>query len=95
MAKRLKEPTSYNKEKRAEKLIKLGKTKYNNFLKKNLNRISSVLILEKTENNQRVGLLDNQLPILIKDDIRIIKPGIIKKVKVIEYKNGKLFGKII
>lgn len=96
MAKHLKEPSSKDKEKRAKALIKLGRIKLEKFINKNIGRISSVLLLEKITNGFRQGLLDNQLPIFLPSSSKELnKAGKIINVKVVEYKNGKLFGKII
>lgn len=96
LSKKLQEPTPFEKEKRAKALIELGKKKYQTFLKKNLNRKSTVLIINKITDSFQEGLLDNQLPILIpRPTSEVVQAGTIKNVKIIEYKNGKLFGKII
>lgn len=93
MTKRLKEPSASEKEKRAQILIDLGKKKYCDFMKKNVGRTSSVLFLEKTIEGYREGLLDNQLPIFISSGKS--NAGEINNVKVMEFKKGKLFGKIV
>lgn len=96
LAKKFQEPSQKDKAKRAEALIKLGKVKLEKFMKKNVGRISSALLLEKKINDFRQGLLDNQLPIFLSTlPKQLDKAGEIVNVKVIEYKNGKLFGKII
>ncbi len=95
MARRLKEPTAMEKEDRAEALIKLGQKKLSNFLRKNVGRSSSVLFLEKTFNSYREGLLDNQLPIFVSDQPgNLTAPGNIRRVKIMDFKKGRLFGKI-
>ncbi|MFH0979365.1 MAG: MiaB/RimO family radical SAM methylthiotransferase, partial [Candidatus Roizmanbacteria bacterium] len=88
MAKQLKEPSPKEKTDRAKALIALGKRKYENFLKKNVGRTSSVLILKQKVKGYSQGLLDNQLPIYLP-----AQPVRLRKVKIIEYKNGRLFGK--
>ena len=93
MAKSLIEPSAADKLKRAEVLIKLSHKKFEKFNIKNVGRVSSVLFLEKTTGKYRNGLLDNQLPILVASGSA--KAGEIKNVKVIEFKKGRLFGKII
>ena len=105
MSKHLKEPSPSEKVKRAKTLIDLGKRKYQKFLQKNVGRISTVLPLEKIENGYREGLLDNQLPILIaarpsaspacRQAGRLRCGSGLRKVKITEFKNGKLFGKLI
>ncbi len=93
MAKKLKEPDEKTKEKRSKALIDLGKKKYQQFLEKNLNRESAVLILNKKIGQYYEGLLDNQLPILISDK-KNIKSGEIYKVRVKELKKERLVGNI-
>jgi threonylcarbamoyladenosine tRNA methylthiotransferase MtaB len=93
MAKNLKEPGEEEKKKRAKALAELFAKKYQQFLEKNLGRLSTALILKKQENSFYEALLDNQLPILIEKNKDII-PGEIVKVKVERIKNGKLVGKI-
>ncbi len=93
MKKNLKEPSSAIKLKRAKKLSDLGKKKYEDFLKLNVGRTSSVLFLNTVVDGYREGLLDNQLPIYVKT-IKNLN-GQIKNVEIIEYKKGKLFGRIV
>ncbi len=100
MSKRLKEPSAEEKQKWAESLIKLSEKKYQEFMKKNVDRISTVLFLEKTVNGYREGLLDNQLPIWVaakglRTTSEVIQAGNIRSVKVMEFKKGRLFGKIV
>jgi len=96
IAKRLKEPTSEEKNKRSKALIELSQKKQSAFMESNLGRKSSVLFLEKTFEEYREGLLDNQLPIYIPNTpYGCIEAGKLKNVKIIEYKNGRLFGKIV
>ncbi|MDO9027769.1 MAG: MiaB/RimO family radical SAM methylthiotransferase [Candidatus Roizmanbacteria bacterium] len=101
MAKNLKEPTHQEKIERAKILAKLGKEKYERFLQKNVGRTSTVLFLNNNIDGFQEALLDNQLPIFIK----IIKPiqltaaclpaGRLYEAKILVYKKGKLFGRII
>lgn len=93
MKKNLKETSATIKIKRAKLLAELGKKKYEEFLKKNVGRTSSVLFLNTIVNGYSEGLLDNQLPIYVKT-IKNLN-GQIKKVKILEYKKGKLFGRIV
>jgi len=108
MAKNTKEPTEEEKKKRAKALAELSAKKYQQFLEKNLNRLSTALILNKQENGFFEALLDNQLPILInknslfchsrksgnlKSNKNQLIPGNIIKVKVEKIKNGRLMGK--
>ncbi|KKQ23923.1 MAG: 2-methylthioadenine synthetase [Candidatus Roizmanbacteria bacterium GW2011_GWC2_37_13] len=100
MEKRLNEPSVAEKTKRAAALIKLGKKKYFQFKQKNINRVSLTLFLQRSEEGFREALLDNQLPIWIADKGRsatseVAETGKIKNVKIIEFKKGRLFGKIV
>src|SRR3989339_1628228 len=94
MAKNIKEPSNGIKMKRARILAKLGKEKYEKFLKKNVGRTSTVLFLNNKFDGYQEALLDNQLQIYIK----VIKPIQLTQLyeaKILEYKKGKLFGRII
>lgn len=94
MAKNLKEPIHQEKMKRAKILIRLNKIKYEQFLQKNVGRISTVLFLNNNIDGFQEALLDNQLPIYIK----VVKPIQLTQLyeaKILEYKKGKLFGRII
>lgn len=94
MAKNIKEPSQAIKMKRAKLLSNLGKKKYENFLKKNVGRKSSVLFLNTVVDGYREGLLDNQLPIYILLT-KAIQVDHLYEAEILEYKKGKLFGKII
>ncbi|MFN4212878.1 MAG: MiaB/RimO family radical SAM methylthiotransferase [Microgenomates group bacterium] len=93
MAKRLKEPSPEVKKKRAKIITQLGKQKYERFLHGLLDKNFTCLFLDKEVEGFQRALLSNQIPILIKD--KKYFPGEIKNVKIIEFKNGELFGKII
>ncbi|MFA6532658.1 MAG: MiaB/RimO family radical SAM methylthiotransferase [Patescibacteria group bacterium] len=94
MKKNLKEPSSAVKMKRAKILSDLGKKKYESFLKKNVGRSSSVLFIATTYEGYQEALLDNQLPIYIKAD-KPVQPGRLDVAEILEYKKGRLFGRII
>lgn len=93
MAKNLKTPTDRKKISRAKALAKLGERKYQEFLKKNIGRTSSALFISNISEDYQEGLLDNQLPAMIKTTKDLT--GQIKNIKILEYKKGRLFGKII
>jgi threonylcarbamoyladenosine tRNA methylthiotransferase MtaB len=93
MAKSLEDPSHSVKMKRAKILAKLGKDKYERFLKKNLGRISEALFLSNMVAGYQEALLDNQISIIVRANKNL--NGQIKKVKILEYKKGKLFGKIV
>lgn len=94
LAKKLREPSSDIKIKRAKVLAKLGKNKYEKFLQKNVGRTSTVLLLNTKFGKYREALLDNQLPIYIDLD-KPMQPKQLYEAKVLEYKNGRLFGTLI
>ncbi|HCC84242.1 MAG TPA: hypothetical protein DEP87_00960 [Candidatus Pacebacteria bacterium] len=94
MKKNLKKPSSAVKTKRAKLIADLGKRKYEEFLKINVGRTSSVLILNNKFGFYQEALLDNQIPIYIKQD-KPIQPARLYEAKILEYKKGKLFGKIV
>ncbi|MCX7881217.1 MAG: MiaB/RimO family radical SAM methylthiotransferase [Patescibacteria group bacterium] len=92
MTKNIKEPEEKTKKIRSQILRKLSQKKYQLFLEKNLNRITTTLILNKKTDDFWEGLLDNQLPILIRKEK--LSPGKIVNVKIEEIKNNFLIGKI-
>lgn len=92
LAKRLKEPTSETKIKRAKALSDLGKKKYELFLQKHVGKTFSTLLLEKKTGVLQHGLLNNQIPIKVKTEVNL--GGELKNVKISSYKNGELFGTI-
>ena len=93
MAKNLKEPSVAVKMKRAKLLETLGKKKYKDFLKKNVGRNSQALFISNREGDCQECLIDNQLPVLVKTTKNL--NGQIKNIKILEYKKGKLFGRIV
>jgi threonylcarbamoyladenosine tRNA methylthiotransferase MtaB len=92
MARRMMEPTPKEKATRSEALIRLGQEKYEKFLMSQVGRYSTALLLEKETEGFREALLDNQLPVYVK--IGKEDASAIKKVKIIEFKKGRLFGRI-
>jgi len=93
MAKNLNEPTSSEKMKRAKILAKLGKLKYEKFLNKNVGRTTLSLFLGNRADGYQEALADNQIPVNIKTEKDL--NGLLKTIKILEYKKGKLFGKIV
>lgn len=94
MAKNLKEPSNQKKIERAKILVKLGKKKYEEFLQKNVGQTSTVLFLNNKFEDYQEALLDNQLQIYIK----VTKPIQLTQLyeaKILEYKKGRLFGKLL
>lgn len=93
LSKRLHEAPEGVKHERAKRLAELGAKKYQLFLQKHLYKSFSALFLKnKTDGFQDV-LLSNQIPAVIKANKDYCSE--IKSVQITEYKNGKLFGKIV
>jgi len=92
MSKNLKEPSSAIKIKRAKILADLGKKKFEAFLWLNVGRTSQALFISNREGDCQEGLIDNQLPVLVKTNRDL--NGQLKNIKILEYKKGILFGKI-
>lgn len=93
LSKKLKEPDDQTKLKRAKILIELGNKKYQKFLEKMVGRYSLALFLNKKIEDYQEALLQNQVPIYIKTEKNLSRE--IKPVKIIEFKKGRLFGKIV
>jgi len=93
MSQRLKEPSEFVKKIRAKKLQELSDKKLTDFKKSLINYQSPALFLNKRNGGCQEVLLDNQIPVWVKtlENHR----GEIKNVKIISFKNGKLFGKIV
>ncbi len=92
MAKRLAEPPPAVKTRRARRLTRLSKRKFEDFLAKLVDYRSAALFIDKKEGDCQQVLLDNQAPAWIKTDKNL--NGEIKNVRITGFKNGKLFGKI-
>lgn len=93
MRKRLKEPTSGEKTKRAKILIELSKIKYQQFLTKHIGKTFPALFLERRMNGHQEALLDNQIPVYINTS-RILTGGIYQ-VKIDELVKNQLFGRVV
>lgn len=93
MAQKIKEPDEKTKKYRSQIIRKLSEKKFRKFLEKNLGRKTTALVLNKKIEGYWEGLLDNQLPILIKKEK--ISPGKIVKIMIDQIKNNYLIGKII
>ncbi len=87
------EVTESEKTKRAKILRDLSEKKYQEFIKKIVNSENEALFLKNLKNGFQEVLLNNQIVAFIKTKQDLI--GQIKKVKIIEYKNSKIFGKIL
>jgi threonylcarbamoyladenosine tRNA methylthiotransferase MtaB len=93
LSKRLYEAPNHVKQARAKKLTELGAKKYQQFLQRHINTTFDGMFLKyKTDSYQKV-LLSNQVPVYIKTSK--LHCSEIKKIKITEYKNGELFGKIV
>jgi threonylcarbamoyladenosine tRNA methylthiotransferase MtaB len=93
MKKYLKEPNEKVKKERSTLLRRLSQLKYEKFLQSFVNKEDQVLILNKKLERGYEGLLSNQLPIVVVDGKKSV--GKIKKVKIDDCQEDKLFGKII
>lgn len=93
LAKRLKEPSSEQKKARSKKLRDLSRKKYVRFQKKHVGETFSTLFLHTRKNEYQFGLLQNQLKVLVKTPIDMT--GKLKHVKITEYKDKQLLGKIV
>ena len=93
LSKRLTEPDSQSKIKRAKALADLGKKKYEMFLQKHVGKEFSTLLLQRRDGDIHHSLLSNQVPVKVKTDTNYA--GEIKNTKIISYKNGELFGRIV
>jgi threonylcarbamoyladenosine tRNA methylthiotransferase MtaB len=89
MKKRMMEPTSAIKEKRAKTLIELGQRKYLAFLKKHIGKSFQTLILEKKIKDYHEALLENQVPVFVKIEDKYI--GRIINIKVTGLINRQLY----
>lgn len=81
------------KRKRGDTLTKLGKRKYNSFLRTHIGKTFPALILISGNNSFREALLDNQIPVWVKNSH--MQSGIISDVYITSEKNGQLFGVLI
>lgn len=93
MKKYLKEPSEKVKKERSFLLRRLSQLKYKKFIQTFVNKEDQVLILNKKLERGYEGLLSNQLPIVVVDGKEFV--GQIKKVKIVDCQEDKLFGKII
>jgi len=93
MKRNLKEPSVSIKIKRAKILAKLNKEKFEAFQRLNVGRSSQALFITNREGDYQESIIDNQLPVFVetKSDLN----GQLRDIKILEYKNDKLFGKII
>lgn len=81
------------KQKRSQKLINLGKSKYEHFLYSLINKSFSALTLQTYKDGYQEVLLKNQIPALIKT--KLLKPGTFVNIKIIQIKNNLSYGEII
>ncbi len=93
LSKRLTEPPSEEKQKRAQALLDLSKKKYTAFLRRHIGETFPALVLEKEYEGMREALLTNQIPVIVK--AASVSAGDIKTVRILEYKKGRLFGRIV
>jgi threonylcarbamoyladenosine tRNA methylthiotransferase MtaB len=92
MEKQLNKVNSNDKIARSHQLIELGKQKYQNFVEKLVGNTSKGLTLISKNNKQEI-ILENQFPIVLKDNH--LNPGEIIQVLVSKSKNGEIYASII
>lgn len=93
IAKKHNEPTSQEKITRSKILRELSDEKNREFLQTQVGRTASALILERFAHGYQDALFDNQAPLKVKTN-RSYRAKL-KKVTIVEYKNGRLIGKIV
>jgi len=93
LRKNLSAPSETIKTRRAKAINTLGQKKYQQFLQLNLKRKTTAFIISKDKNGFYRGLLDNQLPILVKSSKDI--QGQFKAVKVESLSNNQLLGVLL
>lgn len=93
LAKTIKEPDYQTKEIRAKALSELGKKKFRIFQEKHIGKSFSALFINKIVNGYQQGLLNNQMPTMIKTSKNLL--GEIRDVKIKEIRNKILIGDII
>jgi len=87
------EPSEAIKTKRAKIIRDLGQKKYLDFLIRNIDRKTSALVIKRIDNEYISGLLDNQLPILIKTRKDLV--GKIVPVQITNIKDRNLMSELI
>jgi len=93
MAKQMTEPTPQEKNKRSQSLIALGNKKYQKFLQTLVGWKSSALMIGDVNDGYQTGLLENQVPMMVKTNKNLL--GQIKLVKTLQLKYDKLIGELI
>lgn len=93
LAKNLAEPTASQKIARAKLLAELGKKKYDEFQRKNIGRTGKSLFIGRKNDGFQEAAFDNQLPVYVKTDKDL--NGELKNIKIVGYKKGQLFGRIV
>lgn len=93
LSKRLKQPSPAVKKARSQRLRELSDKKYAAFQEKHVNKTFETLILERKDGDYQQGLLSNQMLTWIKTEKDFT--GELKNVRIYDYRNGELFGKIV
>ena len=83
------------KEKRADVVKDISKIKYDKFVSENIGKIAEVLIQKHPDKSGKLkGITRNYLTIILDcDDLKL--SNTIVNVKITEYKDGKIYGKIM
>jgi tRNA A37 methylthiotransferase MiaB len=84
------------KEKRATAVKEISKTKYEEFIKKNIGQTSEILIEKHPDKKTGYlkGVTRNYLTVIL-DTKDISLTNTIQTVKINEYKDGKIYGELI
>ncbi len=93
LSNRLKQPLPSVKKARSQRLRELSDKKYAAFQTKHIEKTFETLILERRDGDYQQGLLSNQMLVWIKAEKDFT--GELKNVKIYDYRNGELFGKIV
>ncbi|QQS43611.1 MiaB/RimO family radical SAM methylthiotransferase [Candidatus Roizmanbacteria bacterium] len=93
LSKRLKQPSPAVKKARSQRLRDLSDKKYAAFQEIHVGKTFETLILERREGDYQHGLLTNQMLVRVKTEKDFT--GDLKNVRIYDYRNGELFGKIV
>jgi threonylcarbamoyladenosine tRNA methylthiotransferase MtaB len=93
LGKRLPQPTAEQKKQRSQAVISLGKKKYATFIDKHIGKTFQTLLLDKTDDGFRMGLLQNQIPVLIPPGKH--RASEIVAVSITHRKGSRLIGKVL
>ncbi len=93
LSKRLNQPSPSVKKARSQRLRVLSEKKYAAFQSKHVGETFETLVLERRVEDYQQGLLSNQMLVNVKTEKDFT--GELKNVRIYDYQNGELFGKIV